>query len=74
MLRLTETRGSRRWPAAAHASRNSRICSAWSSWNGTPASSVMSVEDIMFRPCFAAHSAVGREPAPHQILSRKPGE
>ena len=25
-------------------------------------------------PCWAAHSAVGREPAPHQIRSRSPGE
>src|SRR5664279_6507210 len=39
MLRLTDTRGSRGCPAAVHASRNRRICSAWSSWNGTPASS-----------------------------------
>ena len=30
-LRLTETRGSRVWPAFVHASRNSSICSAWSS-------------------------------------------
>ena len=74
MLRLTETRGSRSCPAAAHASRKRRICSAWSSWNGTPASSVISVDDIRFMPCWAAHSAVGREPAPHQIRSRSPGE
>ena len=28
----------------------------------------------MFMPWRAAHSAVGREPAPHQIRSRNPGE
>ena len=74
MLRLTDTRGSRSCPAAAHASRNSRICSAWSSWNGTPASSVSSVDDIRFMPCWPVHSAVARDPAPHQIRSRSPGE
>ena len=74
MLRLTDTRGSRSCPAAVQASRNSRICSVWSSWNGTPASSVINVDDCMFMPCVAAHSAVGRDPAPHQIRSRSPGE
>ena len=74
MLRLTETRGSRSWPAAVHASRNIWICSACSSWNGTPVSSVSSVELIRFMPCSAVHSAVLRVPAPHQIRSRRPGE
>ena len=74
MLRLTETRGSRVWPAACQASRNSSICSAWSWWNGTPVSSVSSVELIRFMPCSAVHTAVAREPAPHQIRSRSPGE
>ena len=74
MLRLTDTRGSRWCPAAVHASRNRRICSAWSTWNGTPASSVSSVDDIRFMPCCAVHSAVAREPAPHQMRSRRPGE
>src|SRR4051794_15543648 len=74
MLRLTDTRGSRLWPAAFQASRNRWICSAWSSWNGTPVSSVSSVELIRFMPCSAVHSAVRRDPAPHQIRSRSPGE
>ena len=74
MLRLTETRGSRSWPAAVQASRNSWICSAWSWWNGTPVSSVSRVELIRFMPCCAVHSAVARDPAPHQIRSRRPGE
>ena len=74
MLRLTETRGSRWWPAAFQASRNRWICSAWSWWNGTPVSSVSSVELIRFMPCSAVHSAVARVPAPHQIRSRSPGE
>ncbi len=74
MLRLTETRGSRSCPAAFQASRNRWICSAWSWWNGTPVSSVSNVELIRFMPCSAVHSAVAREPAPHQIRSRSPGE
>ena len=73
MLRLTETRGSRAWPAAVQASRNRWICSACSWWNGTPVSSVSSVELIRFMPCSAVHSAVARVPAPHQIRSRRPG-
>ena len=36
-LQLGISRGSRWCPATVHASRNRRICSAWSSWNGTPA-------------------------------------
>ena len=39
MLRLTDTRGENGCPASAHASRNSRICSACNSSNGTPVSS-----------------------------------
>ena len=74
MLRLTETRGSRSWPAAAQASRNIWICSAWSWWNGTPVSSVRRVELIRFMPCSAVHTAVLRVPAPHQMRSRSPGE
>src|SRR5204863_1081205 len=74
MLRLTDTLGSRWCPAAVHASRNRRICSAWSSWNGTPASSVSSVDDIRFMPCCPVHWAVVRDPAPHQIRARRPGE
>ena len=74
MLRLTETRGSRSWPAAVHASRKRWICSACSSWKGTPVSSVSRVELIRFMPCSAVHSAVAREPAPHQMRSRRPGE
>ena len=73
MLRLTDTRGSRSWPAAARR-------------RGTPdllglqlverhaGSSVSSVDDIRFMPCPAAHAAVARDPAPHQIRSRSPGE
>ena len=55
-LRLTDTRGSRSCPAAAHASRNSAICSACSSSNGTPVSSISSVELIRFMPCSPAHT------------------
>ena len=75
MLRLTETRGSRSWPAAVQASRNSWICSACSWWNGTPVSSVSRVELIRFMPCSAVHTRRRvRVPAPHQMRSRSPGE
>ena len=73
-LRLTETRGSRSWPASAHASRKSMICSSWSWSNGTPVSSVSSVELMRFMPCCAAHTAVCRVPAPHQMRSPSPGD
>jgi hypothetical protein len=74
MLRLTETRGSRSWPAARQESRNRWICSACRRWNGTPVSSVSRVELIRFIPCSPTHSADARVPAPHQIRSRRPGE
>ena len=74
MLRLTETRGSRSCPAAFHASRNIAICSAWSSSNGTPVSSVSRVELIRFMPCSAVQTAVARVPAPHQMRSGRPGD
>ena len=74
MLRLTEIRGSRSQPAAAHAARYSAICSACSSSNGTPVSSVSRVELIRFMPCSAAHTAVLRVPEPHQIRSGSPGD
>ena len=73
-LRLTETRGSPAWPAFAQASRNSAICSAWSSSNGTCVSSSSSVELIRFKPCSPAQTAVSREPEPHQMRSASPGD
>ena len=73
-LRLTETRGSRSWPAFAHASRKSSICSACSSSNGTCVSSRSSVELIRFMPCSPAQTAVSREPEPHQMRSARPGD
>ncbi len=73
MLRLTETRGSRSWPAAAQASRNRWICSACSWWNGTPVSSVSSVELIRFMPWSPSTRRSPVLPAPHQIRSRRPG-
>ena len=73
-LRLTDTRGVRSQPASAHAWRNHRICSAWSSSKGTPVSSTSSVELMRFIPCSAAHTAVWRVPDPHQIRSGKPGD
>ena len=74
MLRLTETRGSRSQPASAQASRYSRICSACRSPNGTPVSSVSSVELIRFMPCSAVQTAVARVPEPHQMRSGRPGD
>ena len=73
-LRLTETRGVCWWPASAQAVRNMLICSACSSSNGTPVSSVRRVELIRFIPCSAVHTAVAREPAPHQTRRARSGE
>ncbi len=62
MLRLTETRGSRSWPASVQASRKARICSACWTWNGLPLSSNFSVELCRFMPelCRPVGRRVGR--------------
>jgi hypothetical protein len=73
-LRLTDTRGVRSWPASFQVSRKSEICSACSSANGAPVSSVSSVELIRFMPCSAVQIAVLRVPAPHQRRSSRPGD
>ena len=73
-LRLTDTRGSRAQPAAAQASRKIVICSACRWSNGTPVSSVRSVELIRLMPCSAVQRAVARVPEPHQIRSGSPGD
>ena len=72
--RLTDVRGVHRCPASVQVFWNSSSCSACSSWNGTPVSSLSSVELIRFMPCRAVHSAVARVPAPHQMRSRSPSE
>ena len=74
MLRLTETRGVREWPASFQASRKARICLACWMWNGSPVSSNLRVEDWRFIPSWAAQTAVALEAAPHQIRSRSPSE
>src|SRR4051794_13471385 len=74
MLRLTETRGVREWPASFHAARNAQICAACWMWDGSPVSSLLSVELWRFIPNLAAQTAVALEPAPHQIRSRNPSE
>src|SRR5690625_6443071 len=74
MDRLTDTRGCQSWPARVQASRYRWICSACSWWKGTPVSSVSRVELMRFIPCSAVHSAVARDPAPHQMRRRSPGE
>jgi hypothetical protein len=35
---------------------------------------VRRVDDMRFMPCSAAHTAVARVPAPHQMRSGSPGE
>ena len=72
MLRLTDTRGSRWWPAVCHASRKAWICSACCRWKGLSDSLLISVELCRFRPSPAAHVAVCRDAAPHQMRSRSP--
>src|SRR6202030_3833922 len=74
MLRLTETRGSRLWPASFQAARYLRICAACCTWKAWPVSSFLSVELCRFIPRVAAQIAVAFEPAPHQILSRRLSE
>ena len=74
MLRLTETRGSRSWPASFHAARKALIWAACWTWNGWPPSSNLSVELCKFMPSFAAQIAVALVAAPHQIRSRSPSE
>src|SRR6202035_5682486 len=74
MLRLTETRGSRAWPASFQAARYARIWAACCTWKASPVSSFLSVELCRFIPSFAAQIAVAFEPAPHQIRSRRPSE
>ena len=74
MLRLSETRGSRLWPASFQAARYLRICAACCTWKASPVSSFFSVELCRFIPSFAAQIAVAFEPAPHQIRSRRPSE
>src|SRR5665647_3399287 len=74
MLRLTDTRGWRSWPASFHAERYALIWAACWMWKGSPVSLFLSVELCRFMPSFAAHIAVAFEPAPHQMRSRSPGE
>ena len=73
-LRLTQMRGSRAQPASAHASRKSAICSACSSSNGTPGVLEQQRRAHQVHAVAAAHSAVSRVPAPHQIRSGRPGD
>ena len=74
MLRLTDTRGSRRCPASFHASRQASICLRCCTCSGSPVSSSLSVELWRFMPSFAAHLDVALELEPHQIRSRNPSE
>ena len=74
MLRLTDTRGSRSWPASFHAARYASICLRCWTWSGSPLSSNLSVELCRFMPSFAAQTAVAFDAAPHQIRSRRPAE
>src|SRR6267378_2509855 len=74
MLRLTETRGARVWPASFQAARYARIWAACWTWKASPVSSFLRVELCRFMPSFAAQTAVVFEPAPHQIRSRRPSE
>src|SRR3984957_3785240 len=74
MLRLTETRGSRAWPASFQAAREARVWAACWTWKASPVSSFFRVELCRFIPSFAAQIAVAFEPAPHQILSRRLSE
>src|SRR6202041_2923402 len=74
MLRLTEIRGVRVWPAPFQAARKARICAACWMWSGSPVSSNLRVDDCRFIPSFAAHAAVALEADPHQFRSRNPAE
>src|SRR3984885_14271335 len=74
ILRLTEMRGVRAWPAFFQAARKERICAACWRWSGSPVSSNLRVEVCRFIPSFAAHTAVALEADPHQIRSRNLSE